>query len=178
MRRLGTHASIAIWGGNNENEEALNWYRESREHRDTYLVDEVALYVDTVLPAISAADADRRPVVDTSPSNGLLSREPYVKRWGATSSQADAAAGAWGDIHYYNSAADCEDPSTYPSARFVSEHGFQAFPAMAAYEAVSAPADWSRESSLVRWRMRHPDGDAQALAMLVRAVISKRSDDL
>jgi hypothetical protein len=168
VRRLGTHASIAIWGGNNENEEALNWYRESREHRDTYLVDEVALYVDTVLPAISAADADRRPVVDTSPSNGLLSREPYVKRWGATSSQADAAAGAWGDIHYYNSAADCEDPSTYPSARFVSEHGFQAFPAMAAYEAVSAPADWSRESSLVRWRMRHPDGDAQALAMLRR----------
>ena len=39
--------------------------------------------------------------------------------------QADKSAGSWGDVHYYNYDADCEDASTYPSARFISEHGFQ-----------------------------------------------------
>ena len=37
--------------------------------------------------------------------------------------------------------ADCEDPSTYPLARFVSEHGFQSFPAFDVYRPVTAPAD-------------------------------------
>ena len=77
-------------------------YAESREHRDLYLTDEVALYVHTVLPAVTDADADARPFVDTSPSNGVVSSAPYVKRWGWTSTKRDASAGAWGDIHYYN----------------------------------------------------------------------------
>ena len=34
--------------------------------------------------------------VDSSPSNGVLSREPYVKAWGDTSDPAR------GDVHYYN----------------------------------------------------------------------------
>ena len=169
VRRLATHPSIVIWGGNNENEAALNWYAQSRDRRDVYLTDYVKLYVDTVMPAIRNADPDRRPAVDTSPSNGLLSEgDPYVKRWGVTSTKAHASAGSWGDIHYYNYQADCEDPDTYPLARFVSEHGFQAFPAMDVYENVTGPDDWSRESRFSTFRMRHPDGNAQALAMITR----------
>ena len=71
-------------------------------------------------------------------------------------------------MHYYNYAADCEDPTTYPASRFVSEHGFQAFPSFDVYREVLAPQDWSRESSMIHHRMRHPDGDAQALAMMRR----------
>jgi beta-mannosidase len=41
--RIGTHASVVIWGGNNENEAALNWYEPSRTNRDVYTNDEVAL---------------------------------------------------------------------------------------------------------------------------------------
>ena len=40
-------------------------------------------------------------------------------------------------MHYYNYDADCEDPSTYPKARFVSEHGFQSFPSARVYAPVS-----------------------------------------
>ena len=46
--------------------------------------------------------------VDSSPSNGLLSIDPYVKRWG------DVGAWSWGDVHYYHYDVDCEDPTTYP----------------------------------------------------------------
>lgn len=107
--------------------------------------------LQVVVPAIRAADADGRPVVDTSPSNGLISGgqiaagkgkqagkqagkevgkevgkalgaawtppdlSPYVKRWGVTSAKrAGSNAGSFGDIHYYNYQADCEDYSTYP----------------------------------------------------------------
>ena len=168
VRRLATHTSIVIWGGNNENEAALNWYEPSRGQRDLYLTDYVKLYVDTVMPAIRATDYDRRPAVDTSPSNGLLSVDPYVKRWGVTSTKAKASAGSWGDIHYYNYEADCEDASTYPLARFVSEHGFQSFPSMDVYDKVTDQIDWSRESRFSEFRMRHPDGNAQELAMISR----------
>ena len=169
VSRLAHHPSIVIWGGNNENEAALNWYQQSRNNRDLYLADYVALYVDTVMPAIRAADYEGRPSVDTSPSNGVISQpDPYVKRWGKTSTKADPSAGSWGDIHYYNYQADCEDPSTYPLARFVSEHGFQSFPAFDTYSKVTASADWSRESHFSEFRMRHPDGNAQMLAMIQR----------
>ena len=99
---------------------------------------------------------------------GLISSSPYVKRWGNVSPKSDPAAGSYGDVHYYNYQADCEDASTYPSTRFVSEHGFQSFPSFDVYRTVTAPADWSREAPLMEYRMRHPDGNAQALAQMER----------
>jgi len=162
VRRLSTHASIVIWGGNNENEGALRWYGESRDNPNLYVADYVKLYIDTLRPAIAAADAEARPFVDSSPSNGLLSSQPYVKRWG------DVQAWSWGDVHYYNYAADCEDITTYPKARFVSEHGFQSFPSFRVYQTVLAPADFARGSSATSFRQRHEGGDDEILQMMAR----------
>ena len=39
VRRLGSHASIAIWCGDNELIGALTWFEESRKNRDRYLVN-------------------------------------------------------------------------------------------------------------------------------------------
>ena len=100
-------------------------------------------------------------------TEGLEKTAPYVKRWGQTSAKRrGSSAGSYGDIHYYNYDADCEDPATYPLARFVSEHGFQAFPSFDVYKTVTAARDWSRESTVVSHRMRHPNGDAQAVNMM------------
>merc|ERR1719356_2441694 len=46
VSRLAHHASIAIWGGNNENEAAITWYNESLLHRDRFVVDFMKLYVE------------------------------------------------------------------------------------------------------------------------------------
>jgi beta-mannosidase len=46
--RLGSHPSIFVFGGNNENEVGLEWYQESRDNRDLFVADYVKLYGDTV----------------------------------------------------------------------------------------------------------------------------------
>ena len=71
-------------------------------------------------PAIAAADPDARPFVDSSPSNGLVSTSPYVKRWdGAGKGGADSAqAASWGDVHYYDYEADCEVHSEYSHSKY------------------------------------------------------------
>ena len=71
-------------------------YAESKAHRDRYGVDFQRLYVETIYPALVAADRSRRPWVDSSPSNGVLTRRPYIKRWG------DVQSPSFGDVHYYN----------------------------------------------------------------------------
>ena len=177
VARLHHHASIVIWGGNNENEVAIEWYPYSKAHRDTAVVDFTKLYVETVRPAILSADPSTppRPWVDSSPSNGLLSDGtapgmPYIKRWGNADIRASAngSAGSWGDVHYYNYDADCEDPSTYPAARFVSEHGVQSFASLRAYRNVTLPSDWHRDSALMAYRNRHQLGHVQMHDQLQR----------
>jgi len=128
IKRLSSHPSIVIWGGNNENEVALGWFPESNTNRDLYVSDYSELYGNTVYRAVQNVDNDQRPWVDSSPSNGLISTEPYSKLWGQAST-AEA-----GDVHFYNYAMDCEDYTGYPQARFISEFGFQSQPSFLGYE--------------------------------------------
>jgi beta-mannosidase len=161
VTRLQHHASIVIWGGNNENEGALTWYAASRANRDLYVVDYNALYIDTARAALLSVDADVA-FIDSSPSNGLVASKPFTKRWG------DVQNPNYGDVHYYDYDVDCEDHTTYPKARFISEHGYQSFPAFEEYKQVLVEEDWSHNSSVLFYRQRHPDGQAQMLSMLHR----------
>ena len=49
-----------MWGGNNENEVALNWYKESNPYpvgnRDFYVTDYSTLYINTVLETLQKID--------------------------------------------------------------------------------------------------------------------------
>lgn len=117
VKRLQSHASIAIWGGNNENEAAVGanghgWYPPYSGGK--YKTDYITLYLDTVRAAIRIVDpapfptsshdpaVGGRPFVDSSPSNGLLEPETtapvdsYKKRWG------NVFDWEYGDLHYYN----------------------------------------------------------------------------
>ena len=46
-------------------------------------------------------------------------------RWG------DVTDPRFGDLHFYDYAADAFDPGTYPPAKFVSEFGFMSLPSFA-----------------------------------------------
>lgn len=162
--RLQHHASVVIWGGNNENEGYVQDQMGPKmgpAPHEVYLADYVKLYIDTGMTALRAVDPDVA-FVDSSPSNGVISTEPYTKRWG------DVNDVLRGDVHYYNYDADCEDFTTYPRAHFVSEHGFQSFPSFLAYQPFLSKSDWSRNSTELRRRQRHPEGQEQMLKMLGR----------
>jgi beta-mannosidase len=121
--RLASHPSIFVFGGNNENEVGLEWYQESRDNRDLYVADYVKLYGDTVFGTLQKVLGtnfyqSENLWVDSSPSNGLLSVEPYVKRWTRASTEAA------GDMHFYDYSMDCELDGNFPKARFASEYGF------------------------------------------------------
>ena len=173
VRRLSSHASVVVFGGNNENEVALDWFSESQQNRDLFVSDYSKLYGDTAYPALisvassvsTAADgttAGQFVWVDSSPSAGLLSSNPYAKHW---STGSTAAAG---DVHFYDYDMDCEDYTGYPKAKFVSEFGFQGQPSFLAYKDVSLPEDWRRESSFFQFRQRHENGDEQMRVQLAR----------
>jgi beta-mannosidase len=162
--RLQHHASVVIWGGNNENEGYVQDQMGPKmgpAPHEVYLADYVKLYIDTGMTALRAVDPDVA-FVDSSPSNGVISTEPYTKRWG------DVNDVLRGDVHYYNYDADCEDFTTYPRAHFVSEHGFQSFPSFLAYQPFLSKSDWSRNSTELLRRQRHPEGQEQMLKMLER----------
>lgn len=107
VRRLQSHPSIALWGGNNENEVALTWFSQSTTNRDLYVVDYNELYINTIYKTLASIDP-KRAWVDSSPSNGLISRDPYVKRWGQPGDLK------YGDLHHYDFYSDCEMPASFP----------------------------------------------------------------
>ena len=78
-QRIGHHASLAIWGGNNEVETAFAWFPESRTNPNLFSVDFSVLFVETVRQAILSVDKNMA-FVDSSPSIGVYSLNPYVKR--------------------------------------------------------------------------------------------------
>jgi hypothetical protein len=230
-RILGSHASVAIWGGNNENEAAIGWFippdasdsdsgvtaektgdaagrrflrrasspaprprasfpgyrsgavptpsravtasTEAAEEADPvdpplaprsrYVSDYLQLYVDTMLPAVREVDPFR-PFVDSSPSNGVLSEDPYVKVWG------DAGDVTMGDIHFYDYNRDCADLSSLPLGRFVSEFGWQGMPSLAALARSASAADLAEgvDSELLAVRQRHEDGYSQMSAQIAK----------
>ena len=160
VNRLGSHPSIVIWGGNNENEVALGWFPESNTNRDLYVSDYSKLY-NTIYNIIIAIDGTQRPWVDSSPSNGLLSTDPYAKKWGAASTETA------GDVHFYNYDMDY---SLYPKARFVSEFGFQSMPSFLTYQPVTSEVDgdWDPNSDLLLYRQRHEGGNEQMQVQMER----------
>ncbi|KAH9491152.1 hypothetical protein DERF_015884 [Dermatophagoides farinae] len=124
IRRLHHHPSIALWAGNNENEMAIAgmWWIELAQHLADYKRDYLQLYIDTIMPIILNED-NSRPFVSSSPSNGIVSpRENYI----STMPQNNR----YGDNHHYIMFGDAWDWRTAPSAKFVSEYGFQSLPSL------------------------------------------------
>jgi beta-mannosidase len=154
--RLSTHPSIIIFGGNNENEVALTWFTESQVNRDLYVADYVKLYGDTVYQSIQSIDnSNTQAWVDSSPSNGMVALDPYVKLW--TSASTSVA----GDMHFYDYNCDCEEYKSFPDSRFISEFGFQSMPSFLSYKPVTIPSDWDKDSDLLLFRQRHENGNEQ-----------------
>ncbi|XP_068702128.1 beta-mannosidase-like [Montipora foliosa] len=156
VRRLHYHPSVFVWSGNNEIEGALadGWYNISSKFA-MYVKDYVELFINTIKDTLEEKDKSR-PFLSSSPSNGVeTEREGWVAK--------DPNSVFWGDVHYYNYENDCWNVDGYPKPRFASEYGFQSYPSFETLAEVSLPRDWTFNSSFMKNRQHHGDGNQQML---------------
>lgn len=83
MRRLGSRPCIVIWGFNNEVEQSLEWYQETRDNHDRFIIDYAAVFFWTMRKLIQA-ELPHTLFLDGSPSNGVLTSDPLTKRYVGT----------------------------------------------------------------------------------------------
>ncbi|UYV81238.1 hypothetical protein LAZ67_20000433 [Cordylochernes scorpioides] len=143
VRRLQHHPSVAIWAGNNENEQALaqEWWGLVSKHLPQYKKDYIKLYISTVMPLVETIDPSR-PFLPSSPSNGHLTQQ---QNW-VSDNPNDPSHGDSNiplvPVHFYDYYMNGWNSSGYQTPRFSSEYGFQSLPSMETLLNVSTPADW------------------------------------
>ncbi|TPX30933.1 beta-galactosidase [Synchytrium microbalum] len=158
VKRLMHHVSIVLWSGNNENEQALitGWFNVVKKNPYLYAIDYDRLYHQLILTVVKELDGTR-PYISSSPSNGLVSDDPFTERFQFEADEYEL----FGDVHYYNYKDDGTDVSKMLRPRFASEYGFQAMPSYSTYKQVTSPPDWNSHSPLMIMRNHHKHGQEE-----------------
>ncbi len=156
VARIGHHACLALWCGDNELIGALNWFPEARKDRDRYLVN-----YDRLNRTIEAA---------------LLETQPGANWWPSSPSPGPLAFGdAWhddtsGDMHFWSVWHEGRDFDHYSdvSPRFCSEFGFQSYPSLSAIKTFADPKDWNIASPVMESHQKNPGGNARIAETMFR----------
>lgn len=100
-----------FWVLNNEGEDMMHWGGgDPPGLMDQY----ITFYIDNLLPVLEDAGITiETEFMDTSPSNGVKSFDPYVKYISGSPQSASR-----GDSHFYYLTSDCEKDSTHTWPRF------------------------------------------------------------
>ena len=156
VKRLASHASIAIWCGDNEVIGSLTWYEESKTNRDRYLVNYDRLN-RAIEQAVTESDTSRT-FWPSSPCSGKLD---YGDAWHDDSS---------GDMHFWSVWHENRDFEHYYDVRprFCSEFGFQSFPTMHDIRRVAPESEWNAMSPVMEWHQRDPAGNGRIVETMTR----------
>jgi beta-mannosidase len=156
VRRLGHHACLALWCGDNELIGALNWFEESRANRDRYLVN-----YDRLNRCIEDAmrRADPHAVWwPSSPSPGVLD---FGDAWHQDSK---------GDMHFWSVWHEGRNFEHYRDVkpRFCSEFGFQSFPSMPVVRGIADASDINIASPVMEQHQKNAGGNARIAETMFR----------
>ena len=156
VKRLASHASIALWCGDNEVIGSLNWYDLSKKNRDRYLVNYDRLN-RAIEVAVAASDPDRR-FWPSSPCSGALD---YGDAWHDDSR---------GDMHFWSVWHESKDFEHYYTVkpRFCSEFGFQAFPTTTVIRRFAEPSQWNAMSPVMEFHQRDRAGNGRIVETMTR----------
>jgi Beta-galactosidase/beta-glucuronidase len=156
VRRLVSHPSIVLWCGDNELVGALNWFKESLENRDRYLVsyDRLNRVIEQAL-AKAAPDAIWWP---SSPAAGYLD---YGDAWHADGS---------GDMHYWSVWHENKPFDDYRSVRprFCSEFGFQSYTSLPVIQTYAEPKDMNIASPVMEHHQKNAGGNERIAGTMFR----------
>ncbi len=156
IRRLGDHACIALWCGDNECVGALNWFgdppevkaanRKNLEKRQEVSAAAVALY-----------DPDRL----FWPSSPCAGPGDYSDAWHDDSK---------GDMHNWTVWHENKGFENYYKyrPRFCSEFGYQSFPSRETAETFCLPEDVNPTSPDFEWHQKNAGGNARMLETMAR----------
>ncbi len=152
--RLAHH--VAIWCGDNELIGALNWFEESRENRDRYLVayDRLNRAIEQTLKR-----ALRAPNWwPSSPSPGPMS---FGDAWHDDTS---------GDMHFWSVWHEGRDFEHYRDVkpRFCSEFGFQSYPSLPVIHTFAEEADLNIASPVMESHQKNAGGNARIAETMFR----------
>ena len=151
VTRLQYHPSIALWCGNNENDEGWhNWgwqkqYNYSKSDSTEVWNNYKKLFHDVIpktLDSLLAKNENR--YWPSSPSIGWGRKESLVQ----------------GDSHYWGVWWGKEPFEMYTQkvGRFMSEYGFQGMPAWSTLQSVSGKEDMILSSEAIKHHQKHPTG--------------------
>lgn len=156
IRRLSSHACIALWCGDNELVGALSWFKETTANRDRYL----AIY-DRLNHALEEVFEDESPDVHFWPSSPSVGRLNFGDGWHEDRS---------GDMHFWDVWHEAKDFEHYRSVRprFCSEFGFQSFPSMKVIESFTEPKDRNVSSKVMEVHQRNEGGNARIVETIQR----------
>jgi len=151
VKRLRNHPSIALWCGNNEILAA--WYgwgwkareeEKSQENADKIWQAYVNIF-HKILPEVVNEFDPQRSYWGSSPSSGMGVPADLVN----------------GDEHYWGVWWGKEPFKTYAThlARFMSEYGFQSFPAIQSVQKYATPEDYDIFSEVMKSHQRSSIGN-------------------
>jgi beta-mannosidase len=155
--RLRNHPCLALWAGNNEIEAAWHHWGWKLKYAARGVADRVwrgyERLFHEVLPDVVRAHDPGRPYTRSSPS---ANEDGHVNERG------------WGDSHYWGVWHLKLPYTAYDDnvSRFMSEYGFQSFPALATVESFTRPEDRRVDSEVMRAHQRHRRGNELIAAYL------------
>ncbi|MCV3764371.1 beta-mannosidase [Rhizobium sp. TRM95796] len=156
VRRLGHHASIVLWCGDNELVGALTWFDCSRKDRDRYLVayDRLNRTIETAMQK-AAPDLIWWP---SSPSCGYLN---FGDAW-----HADGA----GDMHFWSVWHENKSFDHYRTVkpRFCSEFGFQSYTSNLLINQFADKKDVNIASPVMEVHQKNPGGNERIAGTMFR----------
>jgi beta-mannosidase len=156
VRRLGHHACLALWCGDNELVGALNWFDVSKKDRDRYLVSYDRLN-RTIETALRKADPSAL-WWPSSPSCGYLN---FGDAWHADGS---------GDMHFWSVWHENKSFDHYRTVkpRFCSEFGFQSYTSNLLVNRFTEPKDRNIASPVMEVHQKNPGGNERIAGTMFR----------
>lgn len=150
VRRARHHASLGLWCGNNEQEEAWCSWGWSDKFSAALKADYVRLY-EEILPAVNREMDPATFYWRSSPSSGGSFDEPNAE--------------GSGDMHNWSVWHGMQPFTAYRScfARFMSEFGIESFPSLKTIESFTAPDDRNIFSPVMESHQKCDSGNSKCL---------------
>ncbi|MBQ8771073.1 MAG: glycoside hydrolase family 2 protein [Bacteroides sp.] len=151
IKRLRSHACLAMWCGNNEIYEGMRYWGWDKKYSNPAIWEEMKegynkLFHQLLPSIVKELDADRF----------YMHGSPYEANWGRPHSWKIADSHNWGTWYGQKpfESLDTELP------RFMSEYGFQAFPEMKTIATFAEPKDYALESDVMNAHQKATIGNA------------------